>query len=173
VSAPFTSVVNPLTVCQARVFDVDMNLSPATREKSGVATTARSRVVRNVVRNPYVAATSGAATATDWHRAGTDIEAGRATVDLLDANEASWAFSRGPTWLIPGSRRSTALAVLGAESCGKLWQGPVRDRAEDRPLGSKPVTRKTHDLRRTQRGPGGNGGQSDSPTTIRRSRPAR
>jgi hypothetical protein len=102
------------------------------------ATTARSRVVRNVVSNPYVAATSGAATATDWHRAGTDIEAGRAKVDLLDANETSWAFSRGPTWLIPGSRKSTALAVLGAESCGKLWQGPVRDRAEDRPLASKP-----------------------------------
>ena len=33
----------PLTVCQARVFGVDANLSPATPEISGVATTARTR----------------------------------------------------------------------------------------------------------------------------------
>ena len=71
----------------------------------------------NFVSNPYVATTSGAATATDWHRAGTEIEAGRATVDLLDANETTWAFAAADRIGSVKNRQVKRLATLASGEC--------------------------------------------------------
>jgi hypothetical protein len=110
----------------------------------GRATVVRV-VVRNVVGNPYVVTTSGAATATDWHRAGTDIEAGRATVDLLDANETTWALAATSCVGSATNPQVRRLAVTVEKSFRKFYCGLAADWSVGPPRPANgPALRKTH-----------------------------